>query len=97
VLPPFSCLLHLTTYTTPTPPPPCLTQVHRGAYEAALALYDRFLPLVQEAVDACPFGRVCFTVRTGCVGVGWLAGGGRVWFCRSSPCTPRNSVSYVLY
>lgn len=37
-------------------------KVHRGAYEAALALYDRFLPLVQELADTDPNARVCFTV-----------------------------------
>ncbi|KAF8067235.1 choline monooxygenase [Scenedesmus sp. PABB004] len=36
-------------------------RVHRGAYEAAAALYERFLPLVQEHVDADPAARVCFT------------------------------------
>eukprot|EP00775_Hariotina_reticulata_P012659 gene12659-12786_t len=36
-------------------------RVHRGAYEAACALYDRFLPLVQEHVDRDPVARVCFT------------------------------------
>lgn len=36
-------------------------KVHRGAYEAALVLYDRFLPLVQEQSDKDPFARICFT------------------------------------
>jgi hypothetical protein len=39
-------------------------KVHRGAYEAATALYERFLPLVQEAVHRDPTARVCFTVST---------------------------------
>jgi hypothetical protein len=42
-------------------------KVHRGAYEAAQALYERFLPLVQEQVDSDPCARVAFTV-------GWLVG-----------------------
>lgn len=37
-------------------------KVHRGAYEAAQALYERFLPLVQEHVDKDPTAKVCFTV-----------------------------------
>jgi hypothetical protein len=37
-------------------------KVHRGAYEAAQALYERFLPLVQEQVDSDPCARVAFTV-----------------------------------
>jgi hypothetical protein len=40
-------------------------KVHRGAYEAAQALYERFLPLVQEQVDSDPCARVAFTV-SGC-------------------------------
>eukprot|EP00882_Tetradesmus_deserticola_P013869 GHRQ01014728.1.p1 GENE.GHRQ01014728.1~~GHRQ01014728.1.p1 ORF type:complete len:504 (+),score=218.02 GHRQ01014728.1:204-1514(+) len=36
-------------------------KVHRGAYEAAQALYERFLPLVQEQVDSDPAARVAFT------------------------------------
>ncbi|KAF6252062.1 Alpha/Beta hydrolase protein [Scenedesmus sp. NREL 46B-D3] len=36
-------------------------KVHRGAYEAAQALYERFLPLVQEQVDSDPCARVAFT------------------------------------
>jgi hypothetical protein len=55
------------------PPPP---QVHRGAYTAAEALYERFVPLVYEHLESSPLAKVCFTVsgRRG----GWLeAGGGR--------------------
>lgn len=37
-------------------------KVHRGAYDAAKALYERFLPLVQEAVHKDPTAKVCFTV-----------------------------------
>jgi hypothetical protein len=44
-------------------------KVHRGAYEAAQALYERFLPLVQEQVDSDPCARVAFTV-SGCSGNG---------------------------
>jgi hypothetical protein len=36
-------------------------QVHRGVYEAAQALYDRFLPLVQEHLASSPFARFAFT------------------------------------
>ncbi|KIY97223.1 hypothetical protein MNEG_10738 [Monoraphidium neglectum] len=36
-------------------------KVHRGAYEAACALYDRFLPLVQEQVHSHALARVAFT------------------------------------
>eukprot|EP00879_Flechtneria_rotunda_P005133 GHRR01005415.1.p1 GENE.GHRR01005415.1~~GHRR01005415.1.p1 ORF type:complete len:719 (+),score=230.97 GHRR01005415.1:657-2813(+) len=36
-------------------------RVHRGAYKAACALYDRFLPLVQEQLDIDPTARICFT------------------------------------
>jgi len=45
-------------------------RVHRGAYEAACALYERFLPLVQEHVDKDPVARVCFTVSFSSQGVG---------------------------
>lgn len=37
--------------------------VHRGVYEAAKVLYDRFLPLVHEHLDTSPFAQVAFTVR----------------------------------
>jgi len=36
-------------------------QVHRGVYETAKVLYERFLPLVQEHVAASPFAKVAFT------------------------------------
>eukprot|EP00798_Chlamydomonas_sp_ICE-L_P007834 gene7834-1034_t len=36
-------------------------KVHRGAYEAAEVLYQRFLPLVSEYVEAYPFAKICFT------------------------------------
>ncbi|GBF97105.1 triacylglycerol lipase [Raphidocelis subcapitata] len=36
-------------------------RVHRGAYEAACALYDRFLPLVQEQAHSHALARVAFT------------------------------------
>lgn len=37
--------------------------VHRGVYEAALVLYERFLPMVEEHVRANPFAKLAFTVR----------------------------------
>lgn len=37
--------------------PPC-PQVHRGVYEAAQQLYDRFLPLVQDHLASSPFAKV---------------------------------------
>ncbi|KAG2498160.1 hypothetical protein HYH03_003917 [Edaphochlamys debaryana] len=36
-------------------------KVHRGVYEAALVLYDKFLPLVYEHLEASPFAKVTFT------------------------------------
>ncbi len=36
--------------------------VHRGVYEAALVLYERFLPMVEEHVRANPFAKLAFTV-----------------------------------
>lgn len=36
-------------------------KVHRGVYEAAQVLYDRFLPLVQEQLAVSPFAKICFT------------------------------------
>ena len=44
----------------------CL-QVHRGVYEAAEILYQRFLPLVVEHLASRPFAKIAFTVR-GCAG-----------------------------
>lgn len=35
--------------------------VHRGMYEAALALYPRFAPMVAEHLAASPFARISFT------------------------------------
>lgn len=35
-------------------------KVHRGVYQAALRLYDRFLPLVVEHVSSSPFAKVVF-------------------------------------
>jgi hypothetical protein len=35
--------------------------VHRGVYETAMVLYDRFLPLVQEHVASYPSARIAFT------------------------------------
>lgn len=35
-------------------------RVHRGVYEAAQSLYQRFLPLVEEHLARSPFGRVAF-------------------------------------
>ncbi|EFJ41746.1 hypothetical protein VOLCADRAFT_98293 [Volvox carteri f. nagariensis] len=36
-------------------------KVHRGVYEAALVLYDRFLPLVYEHLESSPFSKIAFT------------------------------------
>jgi len=36
-------------------------KVHRGVYETALILYDRFLPLVQDHVASSPNSRIAFT------------------------------------
>lgn len=36
-------------------------KVHRGVYEAAGLLYDRFLPLVQDHLASSPFAKVAFT------------------------------------
>jgi hypothetical protein len=33
-------------------------KVHRGVYEAAALLYDRFLPLVQDHLTSSPFAKV---------------------------------------
>ena len=38
-------------------------QVHRGTYEAAQVLYERFLPLIYEHLDSSPFSKISFTVR----------------------------------
>lgn len=35
--------------------------VHRGVYETALVLYDRFLPLVEEHIASHPSARIAFT------------------------------------
>lgn len=34
-------------------------------YEAALALYERFLPLVYEHLESSPFSKIAFTVGGG--------------------------------
>lgn len=36
-------------------------KVHRGVYEAAQMLYDRFLPMVEEHLASSPFAKVAFT------------------------------------
>ncbi|KAK9818157.1 hypothetical protein WJX72_007963 [[Myrmecia] bisecta] len=36
-------------------------KVHRGVYEAALVLYDRLAPMVQEHLSSSPFAKICFT------------------------------------
>lgn len=36
-------------------------KVHRGVYEAALVLYERFLPLVEEHLRANPFAKLAFS------------------------------------
>ena len=38
-------------------------KVHRGVYAAAQALYDRFLPLVEEHLASSPYAKIMFTVR----------------------------------
>ena len=35
--------------------------VHRGIYAAAQALYERFLPMVQEHLSSSPFAKIVFT------------------------------------
>lgn len=40
----------------------CCRQVHRGVYQTALALYERFQPLVEEHLASSPFAKVSFTV-----------------------------------
>lgn len=35
--------------------------VHRGVYEAALAMYPRFEPIVREHLASSPFARISFT------------------------------------
>ncbi len=41
----------------------CHVQVHRGVYQTALALYERFQPLVEEHLASSPFAKIAFTVR----------------------------------
>ena len=36
-------------------------QVHRGVYEAAQALYDRFHPMVEEHMASSPLAKIVFT------------------------------------
>ena len=36
-------------------------KVHRGVYETAMLLYDRFLPLVQDHIASSPTARIAFT------------------------------------
>ena len=38
-------------------------KVHRGVYAAAQALYDRFLPLVEEHLASSPYAKIMFSVR----------------------------------
>lgn len=38
-------------------------KVHRGVYQTAMALYERFLPLVMEHLASSPFAKISFTVR----------------------------------
>ena len=38
-----------------------MLQVHRGVYETAQLLYERFLPMVEDHLASSPFARVCFT------------------------------------
>lgn len=57
-------------------------KVHRGVYEAAEALYARYLPLVQEWVDTQPAAQVCFIVSgaaAGCMAREWAWGINNLW------------------
>ena len=48
--------------TTPAADSPsCSVRLDRGVYAAAQALYDRFLPMVQEHLAASPFAKIVFT------------------------------------
>lgn len=38
--------------------------VHRGVYETAAVLYERFEPLVAEHMASSPFAKVAFAVRS---------------------------------
>ena len=64
------------------PPPASLCpQVHRGVYEAAQQLYDRFLPLVQDHLASSPFAKVGCVAWAGRIGTEWMAGP-----CMAGPC-----------
>eukprot|EP00193_Tetraselmis_chui_P001022 CAMPEP_0177764746 /NCGR_PEP_ID=MMETSP0491_2-20121128/7581_1 /TAXON_ID=63592 /ORGANISM="Tetraselmis chuii, Strain PLY429" /LENGTH=724 /DNA_ID=CAMNT_0019280965 /DNA_START=198 /DNA_END=2368 /DNA_ORIENTATION=+ len=56
-----SWITNVTFDPTPFETPSLGVKVHRGIYRAALALYDRFLPLIQEHLDSSPFATVTFT------------------------------------
>ena len=43
-------------------------KVHRGVYAAAEALYERFLPLVEEHLASSPYAKIMFTVCTAAAG-----------------------------
>lgn len=48
-----------------------LLQVHRGVYEAAELLYERFKPLVEEHLASSPFAKIAFAVSTVCSAASW--------------------------
>jgi hypothetical protein len=68
-------------------------RVHRGVYEAATALYHRFLPLVQDHLASHPFAQVGLVGGIGGCGSwvllleGGARGGGGC--CCTHPWTPR--------
>jgi hypothetical protein len=53
--------VNLTFDPVPFEDPALGVKVHRGVYEAAQQLYDRFLPLVQDHLASSPFAKVSFT------------------------------------
>ncbi|KAL4443837.1 hypothetical protein ABPG75_011574 [Micractinium tetrahymenae] len=53
--------VNLTFDPVPFEDPALGIKVHRGVYETAVLLYDRFLPLVQDHLATSPFAKVAFT------------------------------------
>lgn len=51
--------VNLTFDPVPFEDPSLGVKVHRGAYESAMHLYDKFLPLIHEHLDSSPFAKVC--------------------------------------
>ena len=56
-----SWITNVTFDPVPFEGPELGVKVHRGVYKAALALYDRFLPLVRAHLDSSPLASVSFT------------------------------------